>query len=380
MQDTKRFYPEKDSLSRGEDLGVSVGVVSGVPVRVAGRTKKGVEKGAFGPSFLDTLAQPRNTPQKHTKNGVSEDPSVIQARHVKRAQSKAIFRPLLTVLCELRSPLEKPYRSSYYCCETFVQLDDVLTSRYCKQRWCPICNRIRTAIMLNHYGPVLEAWPEPYFVTLTRQTVPVELLGDTYVKSLSKFNAVKDSMRKSRTAPLKLVALRKTECTFNVTDDRYHLHYHVITATANMAYRLRDGWLSRHPVELANPRAQDVRRVDDRSLKELFKYATKLVTKGRDARRQYVPPGALDNIFQALRGKRLLQPIGFKVPTPVLEAETDFDTTGGIPALTRLGEKILWDWVQDATDWVDFTTGEVLSGYTPTDDERRLMGLMMSDN
>jgi len=59
----------------------------------------------------------------------------------------------------------------------------------------------------------------------------------------------------------------------------------------------------------------------------------------------------------------------------VLEAEQDFDTTGGIPALTRLGESILWDWVQDATDWVDFTTGDVLSGYMPTDDERRLIGV-----
>ena len=229
--------------------------------------------------------------------------------------------------------------------------------------------------MLNHYGPVLAAWPEPYFVTLTRRTVPVESLGDTYVNSLSIFNAVKKAMRYSRTAPLKLVALRKTECTFNVADDRYHLHYHVITATGDMAYRLRDGWLSRHPVELANPQAQDVRPVDSRSLKELFKYATKLVVKGRDSRRRYVPPGALDNIFQALRGKRLLQPIGFTVPELVLEAEQDFDTTGGIPALTRLGESILWDWVQDATDWVDFTTGDVLAGYTPTDDERRLIGL-----
>ena len=45
--------------------------------------------------------------------------------------------------------------------------------------------------MLNHYGPVLAAWPEPYFVTLTRRTVPVESLGDTYVNSLSIFNAVK---------------------------------------------------------------------------------------------------------------------------------------------------------------------------------------------
>lgn len=42
---------------------------------------------------------------------------------------------------------------------------------------------------------------------------------------------------------------------------------------------------------------------------------------------------------------------------------------GGTDSTTtpmRRGEKVAWDWVQQAHDWVDHDTGEALSGYEPT--------------
>lgn len=325
---------------------------------------------------LDTLAQPRNSPSGGPKNAVSSDPAEYLARHRRRAKAKYVFLPFVTGLTEhakrAGSALESSYRSSIYCCTAFDQVDDVLTSGYCKQRWCPICNRIRTAQLVEAYRPVVEAWPDPHFVTLTCRAVPFERLGDAYANRLTIFNRTKDAMRNDRTSPLKLVGLRKTECTYNVRTDTYHLHYHTVTATGEMGERLRCGWLDRFPEELANPAAQDVRPCDENGLIEVLKYSTKLVTGGGGIRR-YVPPAALDNIFTTLQRRRLIQPIGFKVPKHVRDLEDDFDTTAGIPALYRLGETILWKWDQDCHDWVDQMTGDTLSGYEPTEEEEKLV-------
>lgn len=324
-----------------------------------------------GPALpLDTLAQHRNSPSPGGGRGVREDPAEIQARHVRRARSKAMAEPLFTALAELRSSLEQSYRNSIYCAGAFEQVEDKLTTKYCKNRWCPVCNRIRMAQQIEAYRPIIEAWPGAQFVTLTCRTVPGDELAGAYQARLDAFKRIKDSMRK---AGVVLVCLRKIECTYNVEDDRYHLHIHAIVQTEEQALRLVAGWLKQFPGE-ASPRAQDVRPCDEGSLVELLKYSTKLVVKGKDAAGRYVPAFALDVIFRALHKKRLVQPVGFKVPKKVLDLDAgDFEVEGGIPALTRLGESVLWEWERELHDWIDKATGEALSGYQPTEDELRLI-------
>ena len=310
---------------------------------------------------------------KKADSVVLQDPAEIQSRHVKRARTKFRFRPLMKKLADLKSPLEKAYRNSIYCCHAYDQVGDTLTTTYCKNRWCPLCNRIRMARMIDYYEPVVSGWPAPHFVTITRKTVEDRVLPQIYKTNLAVFNRVKDAMRRHRTDPLRLRALRKTECTYNAFDDRYHLHYHVITSTAAEAERLVEGWVVRHPAGIVDVAAQDIRPCTERGLVELLKYAAKLSTNV-GSRKRYVPPAALDTIFQSFRNRRLVQPIGFSVPKPILNIEEDFDTERGVPALTRLGESVYWEWKKEYTDWVDAMTGDVLSGYTPSEEDLELVG------
>jgi hypothetical protein len=161
-----------------------------------------------------------------------------------------------------------------------------------------------------------------------------------------------------------VVGVRKTECTFSTRRGDFHPHYHLIVEGKDTAQCIEDGWLARHRSS-ADEAGQDVRPADKRSLTELFKYQTKLVTKSTDGDKYPVPPAALDTIFQALHGKHAISPTGFKLP-PVAEAdeELDLDGTG---EWKRHGEKLIWQWVQTCTDWIDLSTGDTFSGFIPGD-------------
>ena len=120
-----------------------------------------------------------------------------------------------------------------------------------------------------------------------------------------------------------------------------------------------------------------MRRCDDTSIMEVFKYFTKLTAKARDGGgREVAPPWALDVIFRAMRGRRVWQPVGVKVAQATeVEANVDDDELELVasPAFKRVEDRVLWLWEQELTDWVDLTTGESLSGYAPSEGFRRLV-------
>jgi len=330
---------------------------------------------------LDTLAQPRI---EGPPGGGGEVGQALQ----KHARAKFMSTPLAAALAELRTALEKSYRNTVYCAsERKQQTDGRIVSRWCGNRWCLGCNRIRTARAINRYeGPVME-WPDRWFVTLTTgPTVPGTELRGRLVDMLAAFNRVKDNLRKNYGAPL--VALRKLECTYRPEAYRYHPHYHVLVSDETAAREFLRLWLAQWPEAVAA--AQDIRRVDDaRGLREVFKYFTKLVTKGPDGRASFVAPAQLDVIFESMRRCRVYQPVGFKVAGTDEEDEVGKD--GDVQATSRLGEYVIWRWEQEHGDWmervtyrdpetgeprewIDEATGEVvelqvverLSGYCPS--------------
>lgn len=281
----------------------------------------------------------------------------------KRARAKFITTPLAVSLAELRGELEKSYRNTVYCAAFIVQEDGALQSKYCGNRWCLVCSRIRTARAINAYLPVLQEWADPHLVTLTRRNVAGEVLPVALDEMLKAFNSCKRSIK--RTEGLEFRAVRKTECTYNAQRDDYHPHFHVIVEGRQQAELLRDKWVERYRGE-AEIAAQDVRPCDESSLMEVFKYFTKLTTKATTGERRITPPEALDVIFRAMRGRRVWQPVGF-----TLKADEDAQIEGdelevkGSPAFKRSAERVLWEWEQDLADWVDLRTGEALSEYQP---------------
>jgi hypothetical protein len=277
-------------------------------------------------------------------------------------------------LAELRGELEKSYRSTVYCSSQIVQEEGRVRSHYCGQRWCLVCGRIRTGRAINAYGPVLSAWDAPYLVTLTRRNVAGGDLASSLDGMQGAFRRCTDAMRQraKRGAGVPLRALRKLECTHNPARGDFHPHFHALVDGGEAAHALRALWLDQHPTT-ATAAGQDVRPCQsETSLLEVFKYFTKLTTKSRQGR-AFAPAGALDVVFRAMRRRRVWQPVGFKLPADVdAEIEGEELELAGSPAFVRAAEDVLWEWEQDVADWADHTTGELLSGYAPSEALHRL--------
>lgn len=275
------------------------------------------------------------------------------------------------------SPAEQSYRNTVYCAGLLALKDGTISGRYCGNRWCLVCNRLRTARSINRYGPVLKSWGARWFVTLTAPNVPAPQLRAEIRRYLTDFTRCKRAI--VRTHRLSFVAVRKLECTYNARTDTYHPHFHCIVESEAAARTLLAEWLALRTDAVAD--AQDVRRADANDVVELFKYFTKLVSKtsrtGTIAVR-VCKAAALDVVFQAMKGTRVFQPVGFTLPPEQKDEDGEIQTDAGTLAPARLRlpggdwQETLYEWSQDAADWVD-EYGEALAEYNPSDGMRALV-------
>lgn len=296
----------------------------------------------FDHSNLDTLAQLSRFP----KTGGLRQPDAL----LKRAKTKYFTNALSLKLADLKTDLMQSYYNSYHCNETLKQNGKKITGRYCNNRWCLTCNRIRTAKLINGYYGTLEKMEDKQFVTLTVPNVPAELLEETINDMATTINGIRKRFHR-KTVGVKLVALRKLEVTYNKKRNDYHPHYHFIVNGYEEAQALKNFWVERYEGTSVN--AQDVRPADNKSVMELFKYFTKIVTKGSLQIKQ------LDIIFSAMRGKRVFQSMGIKK-----DVSEDIEEVQSQEYAVLESSIIDWEW--EGIDWVDKSTGEVLTGHTPS--------------
>lgn len=301
-----------------------------------------------GSAILDTLAQPRKSDKKAGKNTLK-----------RRAVAKFITNEMLYSLVDQDSTLHQSYWNSFHCSESLVQNGKKITGKYCNNRWCIVCNRIRTAKLINGYLPAIKnEIIAPYFVTLTIPNVGGSDLKATIREMIVSFIRIKDVFRHKRS---ELRGIRKVECTYNARENSFHPHFHMIVDGELAAAELIDRWLKAYPQ--ANRAAQDMRPADEGSMIELFKYTTKLVTKS-DIKREdgkaeiNIYPEALDVIFKALYKIRTFQAYGGITKVPVSEdiEEIQAELFTDLDALTAE----VWNWIQPVSDWVS-TDGECLT-------------------
>jgi hypothetical protein len=257
-----------------------------------------------------------------------------------------------------------------------VQEGVKVQGKYCRQRWCLVCNRIRTAKLIGAYLPEMASWTAPHFVTLTIPNVQGRELHGVVREMLAAIRPIARAIR--HTDGLELKAVRKLETTYNTGRRDYHPHLHLIVNSREAADALVRRWLKVFPA--AAGKAQDVRRcAGEGAMRELFKYFTKLVVKGLDGERTAPHPLVLDTIFKAVKGLRTFQPMGFvsrvKVSADDEALELDAGTVSPIPPDAR--GRIRWQWVGD--DWMDYGSGELLSGFTPNDGMRELVKRITAD-
>ena len=301
------------------------------------------------PLLLDTLAQPvTKLGQKHTNT---------LKTYEKRARAKYLGNALVLELVKLDSPLKKSYWNTWHCSNIILQDGKKLTSTYCNNRWCPVCNRIRTAKLIKSYLPDLNKMVEPQFVTLTIVSIKGKDLQSAIEGMTKEIIRIKDLFKNRRS--FRINGIRKIEVTYNPVTDEYHPHFHIVLDGRNVGKELINEWLSRYTD--ANRGAQDIRDADENSMLELFKYTTKLTTKNGiikegDKTVIEVNPEALDTIYRALYKKRTFQSMGW-----VKQVSEDIDEVDA-QIVEDVDEDVeVWKWEQEASDWVS-GAGELLTG------------------
>lgn len=282
-----------------------------------------------------------------------------------------------------KSTLLKSYLNTHYCAkELTLRSDGNVTGHYCKNRWCLVCNSIRTAQLINRYQPIFESWPEKYFVTLTVPNCSAGNLPVTLEEMYRAFAAVKNRIKVQhhRGQAEKLVGVRKMECTYNATRNDFHPHFHFIVNNRRAAHSLLRYWLEQWNKNsfdnlvrgMALRRAQDLRKANNKSVLELFKYFTKVVQKPNKDGQRLIYADAMDVVFNAVKGKRVFQNFGFKLPKlDPSELKEDEPKQDEVYAIMEY----IWkdsDWVA-SVERVNTETGELysstdeLTGYQPNE-------------
>ncbi|MCU0325571.1 MAG: protein rep [Spirosomaceae bacterium] len=275
---------------------------------------------------------------------------------LRRAKSKFLNVTLMDKMTRIQSPLMQSYQDTYFCSHQITVTDNKAKSCFCKKRWCIICNRIRTAQLIQAYMPTLDTWVQKTFLTLTIKNVPKEKLKGSLSEMYKTFSLIKDIERKRG---FKLVGIRKLECTYNRQSDEYHPHYHIILNNSDRSEIIINEWLERF--QTADRKGQDFRPADKDSCFELFKYFTKLSSNSK--KDNTITVNALDNIFQSITGVRTFQPFGFianKLEPP--------------PENITLGEQSFdiqeYQYNTKQNDWINPNTGEFLTNYEINQNEK----------
>lgn len=304
-------------------------------------------------SHLDTLAQLRKTPE----SAPEKEPNQLSTL-AKRARAKLITNTLVLRLVDVKdSPLNKAYWNTFHCSTTLEQRGKTIKTKYCKNRWCMVCNRIRTATLIKGYEPALKALQDAQFVTLTFPNVKGTDLRQEIEGMYASFKRLNDRLKKRG---IKLKGIRKLESTHNPLTGEFNPHYHLLIEGREQARALVQEWLKEYPK--ANPDAQYVEQANANSMMELMKYFTKILPSknSRVNGKLEINPKALDTMFQAMQGLRVFQPLGIKkqVSEEITELEKkEYDV------IEREYAIMLWE--QDCADWLDLLTFEPLSQYEP---------------
>jgi plasmid rolling circle replication initiator protein Rep len=265
----------------------------------------------------------------------------------KRARAKYVTNSVTLRLTKLDSTLRKSYLNTFFCASTLRQSGNKITGKYCNNRWCVVCNRIRTAKLIQGYSTVLESLPDKQFVTLTIPNVTASDLSVTIRKMISDLSVI---VKRNKSNGLNIKLLRKLECTYNPLRNDYHPHFHLIVSGCNVSNVILEQWLKMYPE--ATKQAQDIRPADKGAIIELFKYFSKIISKGS------IYPKPLDTIFRAMYQRRVFQPVGIKKITEDIE-ELQSEIYADLIEAERT-----WTWIEN--DWVDEQTGELLTGYEPS--------------
>jgi hypothetical protein len=207
---------------------------------------------------------------------------------------------------------------------------------------------------------------DKWFLTLSRPNVASSRLADEIQYYLATARLIQRHLREKR--KLDFSSLRKIECTYNEVVNTYHPHFHFIFDSWEAANSFLHEWLARNPTAKLD-KGNQLKKADNKSVVELFKYFTKIVSKSSTkvngvATSDYrIHLEAMDTMFQAMAGVRTFQPCGvIKYVSEDVEPEQAVDS--------GRAEVNHWKWLQH--DWVNVETQAALTGFIPSENQQRI--------
>lgn len=282
----------------------------------------------------------------------------------RRAFSKYHTRKILMPLMDLNNGRKQGYLNTYFCCDELVQYPDgKVTSKYCKNRWCIVCNRIRSAILHNTVKKPLEGVKSCFVLltsALTKQCMTLDELNytlDLYYKSWCKV------WRNTKNKYGKLKCLRKIEITYSFRDGWFHPHYHImIEGNSDVGEYVVSEWRrimlvnGIHTTEKGNGSIT----ANEGAFSEIFKYVCKMydtVENSNTRKIDYVipyPAQKLDDIFCALQKRKIFQTYNLGK----IEVEEFDDLEATVFTEEMIDDLIFWNWEQVFRTWINYKTGE----------------------
>lgn len=292
---------------------------------------------------LDTLAR------EVTKEGVNEAEKPLSPSYksfINRQMSKAITSKMMFKLVDLDSSLKFSYFHTLKCNDILLQDGRNISSRYCKTRFCVICNRIKTAKVINEYLPIIDGLSDLTMLTLTIPSVKADQLPSAYKMMLESFRRITRNIKKNYPQN-SVIGFRAYECNYNSKKDTFNPHFHILMEGKTNAFLIKNLWLDQ--IKGASYKAQDVQSANSGALIEIVKYVCKGVVK------EQFYPQAMDCIFRSLRGKKVFETFGIK------KINLDMNTINKTVIDFKTSDVDVWVWNNEIMDWTN-SSGELFIG------------------
>ena len=214
---------------------------------------------------------------------------------------------------------------STYNCQTEIKTTGGRSyAPLCRQRCCTICLANRKAQKINLYLSTVMGMEDPYFLTLTIQSVEKDGLKmriREVVKAIRTLIA-RHKKRHQRGREQKFYGIWALESNFNPLEKTYNPHIHLILPNYHISEILRHEWMlywkeKKVPISPDAQYNRPVKEHREKDLIEIVKYGSKIFTepdlydtlkeKNKKSKVAFIYTAALYNILQAMDGIRCFQ-------------------------------------------------------------------------
>lgn len=255
------------------------------------------------------------------------------------------------------------YWNTFHCQSKLYTSNGKSYGKYCKNRFCALCCRIRKADIINRYIPVIQTWDEPHFVTLTEKAVTAKGLPKR-IKDMNRAFKIlmqRNKKRHQRGKEIRMIGIKSLECNFNPVKRTYNPHFHLIVPNKAVADLIIKEWLALWTEKYTSPYAQDSRKITnlETALIEVVKYSSKIFTEpnGKKSKIKVKPivyVSALHNIIWSMKDIRIFERFGFNLPKDNMKHERS----------ERVSEEYReWNYNFRKRNWFELNSNELLTDY-----------------